>query len=218
MKTTLTALVLAATLAPSLPALADDRLLNFESLANSTQVLNAYAGFQFSDTAWSFVSTRNGGSGDFYGGAPGSENSALTLIGDGSSGGDVLMRVGVDGGFGSSFSVSVGALSGTAVSIQAFDAAGQMLNSLSASGFSGSSGCMNNAICHWTTLNLALDPDAKAAYVELSAPEGTAWFDDMSFGAAPTGGPGNTLPEPSSAWLGLAALGALALARQLKRG
>ena len=70
-----------------------------------------------------------------------------------------------------------------------------------------------SAFCNWEPLTLSLASGVKAAYVELRAPVLTAWLDDMTFGDVVQG----TVPEPDGVWLGMAALGALALSRRFGR-
>ena len=202
----------------ALPALADTTL-NFESLANGTDVLNSYASqhIVFSDNAKSFRSASlatNPGTGNFYGGAAGSEQSAITLFDRSNTGSELgaTLRITLADGFGTHFSVSVAALSGSLISATAFDAAGNRLGGDSSSDFDGA--CANG-FCDWAPLEF--DVMGRAAYVELSADEGSAWFDDMAFGALPSGGSGNDVPEPNGILLSAAALAALAGSRRRVR-
>jgi hypothetical protein len=194
---------------------AQDIRLDFERLPNFTEVLDSYAGLHFTPGAYAFTSRLLGGSGSFYGGAPDSATSALILDGTSDRADrQQHLRVDVADGFAGFFSLSVAFLPGTTLSLQAFGANNELLASTSASNFNASSGCTPPGyVCKWTTVRLDLPADTLAYRLELFAPSGAGWMDDLRFGSA------SVVPEPSSALLGLVGLGALKLRRrQLAQG
>ena len=207
----LSALTAASVLAAlAAPAFADEgTTINFEGLANNSPVLDHYSGVHFSPNALSFINQANGGTGAFAGGSAGNQTAIGVSDAD-------PMQVLLDAGFGTSFSVNVAAVTGASIMLTVFDGA-TMLAQQTFNEFAGTNDCGGiSVVCTWRMLTVDLAEGARATSVMITGTQNMAYLDDMFFGVAADGGGDNNVPEPGGLWLGLTALGALALARRFR--
>ncbi|MDY0743882.1 PEP-CTERM sorting domain-containing protein [Paucibacter sp. R3-3] len=153
-----------------------------------------------------------GGRGSFYGSTdptapPTSNVGALTLVAD-------SFLISIADGFNGLFTIDF-AGQGEA-HLAAFDRAGNMIGDPFASSSTDNSGCVyqsdSDYSCNWKTLSFDLGADTQIYSVEVFGASDLEWFDNITIAHV---GPNDTdtVPEPGTIALSLAALGALGWSR-----
>ncbi|MDT9000243.1 hypothetical protein RQP53_13295 [Paucibacter sp. APW11] len=214
-------LLAASLLAIAAPSFANI-VLNFDNLADFTQIKNSYAakGFSFSDAAFAMAPGNAGGSGN-YNNPPSGPNavSGVDLTGDGTA----TFIINVAEGFGSWFRFAYTGMSSATGSVAVYsglngadkDGGKSALLEVSLTGtVNGSNGCPGT-LCVWNT-NAASTFSGTAKSVVFTLKDLGYFFDNLDFGDIPTQ-PGH-LPEPAGLALALSGLGLAAAARRRRQG